>query len=144
MGLTNDPLHENEISGTNVIVVNYTNAILAGANLFDWKMGSSTSGEGWTVFGSNAGAAGSFTTLVGSGTDENEDTSTQMFKFYEFGVTGGGASNVLLADISGSKNGINLTSSVPEPSTWAMMILGFFGVGFMAYRRKSQGAFRLA
>ena len=32
------------------------------------------------------------------------------------------------------------TSSVPEPSTWAMMILGFFGVGFMAYRRKSQWA----
>ncbi len=59
---------KNEISGTNVIVVNYTNAILAGANLFDWKMGSSTSGEGWTIFGSNTGAAGSFTTLVGKGT----------------------------------------------------------------------------
>jgi hypothetical protein len=28
-------------------------------------------------------------------------------------------------------------SAVPEPSTWAMMILGFMGVGFMAYRRKS-------
>ena len=28
---------------------------------------------------------------------------------------------------------------VPEPSTWAMMILGFGGVGFMAYRRKSKG-----
>jgi PEP-CTERM motif len=25
-------------------------------------------------------------------------------------------------------------ASVPEPSTWAMMILGFAGVGFMAYR----------
>ena len=25
---------------------------------------------------------------------------------------------------------------IPEPSTWAMMILGFAGVGFMAYRRK--------
>ena len=24
---------------------------------------------------------------------------------------------------------------VPEPSTWAMMILGFAGVGFMGYRR---------
>ena len=37
------------------------------------------------------------------------------------------------------------TSAVPEPSTWAMMILGFFGVGFLAYRRKSQGGhFRLA
>jgi hypothetical protein len=31
-------------------------------------------------------------------------------------------------------------SAVPEPSTWAMMILGFFGVGFMAYRRKSRSA----
>jgi hypothetical protein len=29
-------------------------------------------------------------------------------------------------------------SAVPEPSTWAMMILGFAGVGFMAYRRKSR------
>ena len=33
-----------------------------------------------------------------------------------------------------------LQAAVPEPSTWAMMILGFMGVGFMAYRRKSQGA----
>lgn len=31
----------------------------------------------------------------------------------------------------------SLTTGVPEPSTWAMMILGFCGVGFMAYRRKS-------
>jgi hypothetical protein len=30
--------------------------------------------------------------------------------------------------------------SVPEPSTWAMMLLGFVGVGFMAYRRKSKPA----
>lgn len=30
--------------------------------------------------------------------------------------------------------------SVPEPSTWAMLILGFAGVGFMAYRRRNQGA----
>jgi fibro-slime domain-containing protein len=37
-----------------------------------------------------------------------------------------------------------VTTSVPEPSTWAMMILGFFGVGFMAYRRRNGAAFRLA
>jgi hypothetical protein len=30
-------------------------------------------------------------------------------------------------------------SAVPEPATWAMMILGFFGIGFMAYRRKQNG-----
>jgi hypothetical protein len=35
--------------------------------------------------------------------------------------------------------------SVPESSTWAMMILGFFGVGFMAYRRKNNPMmFRIA
>jgi hypothetical protein len=33
-------------------------------------------------------------------------------------------------------------ATVPEPSTWAMMILGFAGVGFMAYRRKAKPAFR--
>jgi hypothetical protein len=31
-------------------------------------------------------------------------------------------------------------AAVPEPSTWAMMILGFACVGFMAYRRKSKPA----
>ena len=39
---------------------------------------------------------------------------------------------------------IGVTTSVPEPSTWAMMILGFAGVGFMAYRRKSKLALRAA
>jgi PEP-CTERM motif len=35
-------------------------------------------------------------------------------------------------------------SAVPEPSTWAMMILGFFGLGFMTYRRKAKPILRLA
>jgi PEP-CTERM motif len=35
---------------------------------------------------------------------------------------------------------LTLTAAVPEPSTWAMMILGFCGLGFMAYRRKQNGA----
>lgn len=30
--------------------------------------------------------------------------------------------------------------AVPEPSTWAMMVLGFAGVGFLAYRRRGQAA----
>ena len=32
-----------------------------------------------------------------------------------------------------------IIAPVPEPSTWAMMILGFMGVGFVAYRRKQSG-----
>jgi PEP-CTERM motif-containing protein len=33
-----------------------------------------------------------------------------------------------------------LTAAVPEPCTWAMMLLGFAGLGFMAHRRKSNPA----
>jgi hypothetical protein len=35
-------------------------------------------------------------------------------------------------------------TAVPEASTWAMMILGFFGVGFLSYRRRSRAGFRFA
>ena len=31
-------------------------------------------------------------------------------------------------------------ANVPEPSTWAMMFVGFAGIGFMAYRRKPKPA----
>lgn len=30
-------------------------------------------------------------------------------------------------------------AAVPEPATWAMMIFGFFGIGFLGYRRKRSG-----
>jgi hypothetical protein len=40
---------------------------------------------------------------------------------------------------------LTVAAAVPEPSTWAMMILGFCGLGFMAYRRKQNGpALRVA
>lgn len=32
---------------------------------------------------------------------------------------------------------VDLTNAVPEPSTWAMLLLGFAGLGFMTYWRKS-------
>jgi hypothetical protein len=35
-------------------------------------------------------------------------------------------------------------SSVPEPGTWAMMLLGFAGIGFLAYRRNSTPALSAA
>jgi len=64
--------------------------------------------------------------------------SGALFDLYY--VEGNGAPAVLDVNL----NSPDLTTDVPEPSTWAMMILGFFGVGFMAYRRKSNLALRLA
>jgi PEP-CTERM motif len=31
------------------------------------------------------------------------------------------------------------STSTPEPSTWAMMMLGFAGLGYAAFRRNSKG-----
>jgi hypothetical protein len=33
---------------------------------------------------------------------------------------------------------VAVVAGVPEPSTWAMMLLGFAGIGFMTYRRQSR------
>jgi hypothetical protein len=51
------------------------------------------------------------------------------------------SSNNLLRLSCGADCGIGtvINPGVPEPSTWAMMILGFAGVGFMAYRRRNRG-----
>ena len=60
--------------------------------------------------------------FVPSGTVTNNSTTQQGFDVRTDGTFTTGA-----------------IGAVPEPSTWAMMILGFCGVGFMAYRRKQNG-----
>jgi hypothetical protein len=54
-----------------------------------------------------------------------------------------------LSALYSAQGSLNLTSvtetvdgvsAVPEPSTWAMLILGFCGIGFLAYRRKPHGS----
>ena len=39
---------------------------------------------------------------------------------------------------------VDFNAAVPEPSTWIMMIAGFAGLGFMAYRRKAKPALAIA
>jgi hypothetical protein len=38
---------------------------------------------------------------------------------------------------------VTINAAVPEPATWAMMVLGFLGIGIMAYRRRGTN-FRFA
>jgi hypothetical protein len=94
------------------------------------------------------------TLIIGSDTQVNSPTETSVITtqflttpasysgalFDLYYVEGNGSPAVLKVDLRSP----NLTTDVPEPSTWAMMILGFFGIGFMAYRRKSKPALRFA
>jgi hypothetical protein len=60
-------------------------------------------------------------------------------------VTQGLTSGLIDVDVTARATfAATAVASVPEPSTWAMMILGFAGVGFMAYRRKSKPALMAA
>lgn len=59
-----------------------------------------------------------------------------------FGPLGSGAANAAADFVV---DGIEISAAVPEPATWAMMIMGFMGIGFLAYRRRATPAsFRLA
>ena len=136
LGLAADPTGDNEIyyPGSDFIQIDVHNLFgaVTGASFF---MGSSTAGETWKVYASNtAGQLGS--TLIASGSDELSHALTNwgQYSFYDFVATGTvdawghrSSGNVLLG-------GLTLSPALPEPSTWAMMLIGFAGVGFAARR----------
>jgi hypothetical protein len=99
----------------------------------------------------------------GAATFEFVLTTGQQATFNSLIVAGGGADIISLGSSMGCAAGapagclvsndgpdtfiavLGQTATIPEPSTWAMLILGFAGIGFMAYRRRSQGGhFRFA
>jgi hypothetical protein len=89
-----------------------------------------------TVTGSNGGvytASG-----LSSGLNEFLSLAINGTSFTSLTLTStDGFSQIKQFEISG-------VAAIPEAATWAMIILGFMGVGFMAYRRKGQPNFRLA
>jgi hypothetical protein len=79
---------------------------------------------------------------AGAGAFTNSAASVQAwadpFIFIDPTFANGNQFSLLISD------GVGNTPAVPEPSTWAMMLLGFAGIGFMAYRRKSKPALMAA
>jgi len=107
------------------------------------------------------------TTLAGEFLADNDVTSISLFNLKTFKLTtiysgSGEGSDSLATDFSlgtlkgnyilsfvvdnfaqngGNPSGLDVSvSAVPEPSIWAMMILGFMGLGFMGYRRSMKAA----
>jgi hypothetical protein len=132
IGLNDDPTGEHELSGRNWIQLNVTNAVAAGVHGLSFIMDSTTgctalpctTGDSWRVFGSNSATSlgAQLPGLIGF--DEGVSHSLPTgFDFINFQAVSG---NVLVSSISGT---------IPEPSTWAMMLLGFAGLGYVGFRR---------
>lgn len=83
-------------------------------------------------------SAGTYYLTLQNGATTNNNYPNPFWDFTS--ANNEGTLNVTF-QILGNVTGV---SAVPEPSTWAMMILGFAGVGFMAYRRKSKPALMVA
>jgi hypothetical protein len=111
--------------------LNITNAVAAGVHGLSFIMDSTTgctalpcaTGDSWRVFGSNSATSlgAQLPGLIGF--DEVSHSLPTGFDFINFQAVSG---NVLVSSISGT---------IPEPSTWAMMLLGFAGLGYVAFRR---------
>jgi hypothetical protein len=48
--------------------------------------------------------------------------------------------NIDLTIVTYGSGDFVLSGAVPEPSTWAMMLVGFAGLGFMGWRRRAAWA----
>jgi hypothetical protein len=73
--------------------------------------------------------------LQASLTADGNQGSYNSNRFVDFTDAGGVFDEVRISSSQNSFEFLNVRG-VPEASTWAMIILGFAGVGFVAYRRK--------
>jgi PEP-CTERM motif len=109
-----------------------------------------SSGSGFfygAVDGVVSGGTGSCTpgtagcTTVGSPPNQ---TGVQSACFAATGGSNFGSCSSGTLTLHSTDSPLTIAEAVPEPSTWAMMLLGFAGLGFMAYRRKAKPALMVA
>jgi hypothetical protein len=66
----------------------------------------------------------------------DETISSIVFSYDDtVGTTSPGDGEAFLAAITT----VDAVAAVPEPTTWAMVIIGFFGIGAMSYRQRRSG-----
>jgi len=91
---------------------------------------------------------GSFT-FTGPGTEDFDFTIPTPYRYdftlsaglFSTTTSGGPGSYVVAVTATGAGTvDYTLTTAVPEPMTWAMMLLGFAGLGVVGYGRRSSSS----
>jgi hypothetical protein len=108
----------------NLLTLTFTNATFVGA------------GGSGAVFGTQPG--GGTVTYTSDFVDFTDQTSGD-FSIGLSGITPNFSANAWTADSVGTfaSDSANVGNGVPEPATWAMMIIGFGGVGALMRRRRA-------
>ena len=96
-------------------------------------------GDSFTLTQENSGSnplaqftSGALDDLTYAGTAANGDSLMMTAGFVYF------TANSRTQEYGTFSAVLDVAPGVPEPSTWAMVILGFLGIGFIAYRRRPQ------
>lgn len=108
-------------------------------------IGSGTASAGNSIYTSGLFAALTLSVFPSSPLNSTTFYATVTDTSGSFDLIGGQADLYNFAGGASEFGAVGtVVAAVPEPSTWAMLILGFAGVGFMAYRRKSKPALMAA
>ena len=111
--------------------------VASGNGINDVIVGSFDEGNSFNFFTGSSIAGLSFVDMFGGGgsgvCDASSVAGTCMITFPDAAAIGiqTNSGSVLLTAVSAN------AGAVPEPSTWAMLLLGFAGLGYAAMRRKS-------
>jgi hypothetical protein len=103
-------------------------------------------GEQYHIVMSDDGTTHSSSLAYISGNDPSIPSSitgplilTPLTQYTTFAEYYQSSNDVVSADIQAAVTSLTVRpeiAAVPEPSTWAMMIMGFFGVALMTYRQR--------
>jgi hypothetical protein len=142
LGLNADPSGQHEIFRGAFVQLNVSD-LFGQVSSAMFHFGSDTLNEQWEVYGSNTDGSLGTALLYGINDEANHNLMNLgglgwgNYNYYNFrslgtgihGLDGSSTGNVLLGNLV-------VTAAVPEPSTWAMMLLGFGAIGFAARRNR--------
>ena len=142
-----DPGPYDSVEDTYIGVINNSSSALHSITVSGPSAPFGFDGDGINAFTSFTSSTGDTTGYGGPDAtfiNISLDTNTGTVVFGPNGIAGGGGTDIFSLEGQVNLSTIVVTSGVPEPSTWVMMILGFVGLGFLARRRKSLARTQLA